>query len=101
MNIQFSYKAVPERDKSFLQNYVEKKRSRFETLIRDEDYDTARLEIRSEKFATKEAYQVDLNLFLPDKNFRASEDDHTIIEAFDLALDRLIIQIRKQNQKNK
>jgi len=37
-----------------------------------------------------------LEIFLswPSKDFMASEDDHTVIEAFDLALDKLINQLR-------
>lgn len=101
MNIQFSYKQVSERDRRFLEDYVEKKRERVKTLVSEKDFEIARLEIRSEKFAKKEAYNVELFLHLPNHQFMSSEDDHTIIEAFDLALDKLIIQIRKYHEKNK
>ncbi len=80
---------------------MEKKRSRIKTLISENDFEIARLEIRSEKFAKKEAFKVELFLNLPNENFISYEDDHTIIEAFDLAMDKLIIQLRKYNEKLK
>lgn len=101
MNTQFSYKQVSEKDKKFLEDYVEKKRERIKTLVAEEDFEIARLEIRSEKFARKEAFKVELFLYLPNQNFMSSEDDHTVIEAFDLALDKLVIQLRREHEKVK
>lgn len=101
MNIQFLYKQVSERNKKFLQEYITKKIDRFKKLIPEQELEIGRLEIKSEKFAKKEAYKVELFLSLPEHQFRASEDDHTIIEALDLALDKLIIQIRKEFEKLK
>ncbi len=101
MNIQFSYKQVSEKDKKFLQEYTQKKIERFKKLISEKELEVGRLEIKSEKFAKKEAFKVELFLSLPEHQFRASEDDHTIVEAFDLALDKLIIQIRKEFEKLK
>ena len=54
-----------------------------------------RLDVKAEAFATKAAFLVELTLHLPGKKLMAKEDDHTIIEAIDLALDKLIIQLRK------
>ena len=100
MFTQFSYKTVSEKDKKFLENYIEKKKDRIKTLVSGVDYEVARLEVRSEKFAKKEAFKVELFFSFPGNNFSSSEDDHTIIEAFDLALDKLIIQLRKNHEKN-
>ncbi|MBU4360457.1 ribosome-associated translation inhibitor RaiA [Candidatus Parcubacteria bacterium] len=99
MNIQFSYKQVAERDKKFLEEYITKKIDRFKKLISENELELGRLEIKTEKFAKKEAYKVELFLSLPEHQFRASEDDHTIIEAFDLALDKIIIQLRKYKER--
>ncbi len=99
MNIQFSYKQVNEKDKKFLEDYLLKKIDRFKKLIPEKELEIGRLEIKSEKFAKKEAYKVELFLSLPEHQFRASEDDHTMIEAFDLALDKLIIQLRKHKER--
>jgi len=102
MNTQFSFKNVSEKDKKFVTDYFySKKQERISTLISEQDFNNAELNIRSEKFAKKEAYKVELFFKLPGKEFLASEDDHTIIEAFDLALDKLIIQLRKNHEKQK
>ncbi len=99
MNIQFSYKQVPERDKNFLQEYIEKKDKRLATLVPEREMGVARLEVRVEKFAKKEAFKVELFLDLPTDQLMSGEDDHTVIEAFDLALDKLIIQLRKRHER--
>lgn len=99
MNIQFSYKQVADKDKVFLEDYLDKKKSRLTNLLNEEDLINSRLEIRAEKFVKKEAYKVEIFLITPHKKFGAEEDDHTIIEAFDLALDKLIMQLRKEHEK--
>lgn len=99
MNIQFSYKQVDEKGRVFLEDYLDKKISRLTTLLSEEILSSSRLEIRLEKFVKKEAYKVEIFLITPHKKFGAKEDDHTVIEAFDLALDKLIIQIRKDHER--
>lgn len=99
MNIQFSFKHVAEKDKKFLQEYISKKEDRLKTLLSDEDYENAFFEIKVEKFAKKEAFKIELFLKAPHVKLMASEDDHTVNEAFDLALDKLIIQLRKAHDK--
>ena len=101
MNIQFSYKNVSEKDKKFLQNYFDKKIDRISTLITKEEFEVANIEIRTEKFAKKEAYNLEIHFYLPGKSFMSSEDDHTVIEAFDLALDKLINQFRRYRDEKK
>jgi len=100
MTIQFFYKQVEEKDKHFLEDYLEKKKERLAKLLPDNQWENARLEIRAEKFMKKDAFKVEIFLISPVHDFMSSEDDHTIIEAFDLALDKLIMQMRKEHQKN-
>lgn len=99
MQVKFSYKSVEQKDKKFLEDYWLKKQGRLKTLLNTNDFDNARLEIRSEKFAKKDAFQVEIFLSTPTAKIMASEDDHTIIEAFDLSLDKLVIQLRKKHEK--
>jgi len=101
MHIQFSYKNVTEKDKKFLENYIDQKTERIAKLLSQQDFSNAHFEIRVEKFAKKEAYKCETRLDFPGQNFMASEDDHTVIEAFDLALDKLIIQLRKHKEELK
>lgn len=99
MNINYTFKNINPRDKNFLENYLPKKIVRFKTLLKRYTEDTYRLEVKAEEFATKAAYGVEVILHLPGQNLRAREDDHTMIEATDLAVDKLIIQLRKLNSK--
>jgi len=99
MTIQFSYKQVEEKDKSFLEDYLEKKKERLAKLLPDNDWQNAQLQIRAEKFVKKDAFKVEIFLKSPKYNLMSNEDDHTIIEAFDLAFDKLIMQIRKNHEK--
>jgi len=101
MHIQFSYKNVTEKDKKFLETYIDKKTDRIAKLMNESDFSNANLEIRVEKFTKKEAYKCEIHLNYPRQNFMTSEDDHTVIEAFDLALDKLIIQLRKHKDEQK
>lgn len=97
--ITYTYKNISPRDKKFLQEYLPKKLDRFDTLMKRFDVAECRLEVKAEAFATKAAYMVELILHLPKNKLMAKEDDHTIIEAIDLATDKLIIQLRKLTKK--
>jgi len=99
MQIKFSYKNVEPKDKKFLEDYWLKKQGRFRTLLNSNEFDNAHLEIRSEKLSKKDAFKVEIFLVTPVIKIMAGEDDHTIVEAFDLALDKLIIQLRKIHDK--
>lgn len=101
MHIQFSYKNVDHCDKKFLEDYLDKKIGRLETLMSAEDFESANLEIRVERFVKKEAYKIEIHLRAPKEKILASEDDHTVAEALDLALDKLVIQLRKLKEKDK
>lgn len=99
MQVKFSYKSVDSKDKKFLEDYWLKKQVRLQKLLDDNSFNNAHLEIRTEKFAKKDAFQVELFLSTPTIKIMASEDDHTVVEAFDLALDKLVIQLRKKHEK--
>ncbi len=97
--ITYTYKNLSPRDKNFLQDYLPQKLDRFKTLMTRFKEEECRLEVKAEAFATKAAYLVELTLHLPKKRLMAKEDDHTIIEAIDLAVDKLIIQLRKLTKR--
>ncbi|MDD5289913.1 MAG: HPF/RaiA family ribosome-associated protein [Patescibacteria group bacterium] len=99
MHIQFSYKNVDPRDKKFLEDYLDKKINRLENLMSADDFANSNLEIRVEKFVKKEAFKVEIHLGAPQEKILAFEDDHTVAEAFDLALDKLVIRLRKTKDK--
>jgi len=99
MQVKFSYKNVEPKEKNFLEDYWLKKQGRFKTLLNFNEFNNAHLEIRAERFVKKDAFKVEIFLTTPTINLMAGEDDHTIVEAFDLALDKLIIQLRKIHDK--
>jgi len=98
--INYTYKNLSERDKNFLTDYCLKKLDRFQTLMARFKQEECRLEVKAEAFATKAAYQVELILHLSSNILIAKEDDHTMIEATDLAVDKLIIQLRKLTDRH-
>ena len=96
----YTFKNLSPQDKNFLQDYLPQKSDRFKTLMKRFRENECRLEVKAEQFATKSAYMVELILHLPRTKLMAREDDHTIVEALDLAVDKLIIQLRKLVSKN-
>ncbi len=93
--VNYTFKSLDENEKSFLRNYIKQKIKRIKNLLWNYIEEDCRLEIKTEKFATKAAYKIEFILHLPNKKLMAVEDDHTINEAVDLALDKLTIQLRK------
>ena len=96
----YTYKNLSDKDKNFLQDYLPQKMDRFDNLMKRFKQEECRLEIKAEAFATKSAFMVELILHLPAKKLMAKEDDHTMVEAIDLAVDKLIIQLRKLVNRN-
>jgi len=95
MRIDFFFKNLTPAEKKSFENYFETKVPQLEKLIERHFKDSASLRVKAEKFNTKSAYEVTLDLKLPKRSFLVSEDDHTIVEAIDLAKDKLIAQIKK------
>jgi len=98
--INYTFKNLSLGDKKFLQDYINQKIKRIKNLMQNYIEEKCRLEIKIEKFATKAAYKIEFILHLPNAKLMAAEDDHTINEVVDLALDKLIIQLRKLINKN-
>lgn len=95
MQIDYFFKNLTPNEKSWCEEYVAAKVPQLEKLIHRYVRDSASLRIKAEKFNTKSAYKITLDLQLPRKRFLVSEDDHTIVEAIDLAKDKLIAQLKK------
>jgi len=95
MQIDFFFKNFNQAEKRSFENYFETKLPQLKKLIERHFKDSALLRVKAEKFNTKSAYEVTLDLKLPKRNFLVSEDDHTIVEAIDLAKDKLIAQLKK------
>lgn len=100
MNIQFTIKNLSDKEKVFFEDYATKRVQSLDKWVSHFPNDGVIMDIHIEKFATKEAYMVKMNLSLPGKTFNASEDDHTIEEAVDKTKDKLKRQLLKEKDKN-
>lgn len=95
MKIDYFFKNLDANEKKWCEEYVETKIPQLEKLIHRYAKDSAALRIKAEKFSSKSAYKITFDLKLPKQSFLVSEDDHTIVEAIDLAKDKLIAQLKK------
>ena len=95
MPINYTFKNLSDKEKKEIADYMILKSDRFDNLMRRFTSVECRLDVKAEKFATKAAYFVDLSLYLPGEKLMAKEDDHTLREAIDLAVYKLVIQLRK------
>jgi len=95
MQIDFFFKNFTSSEKQHFEDYFETKIPQLEKLVARHLEDSASLRVKAERFTTKSAYKVTFDLKLPKQSFLVSEDDHTIVEAIDLAKDKLIAQLKK------
>lgn len=95
MQIDFFFKNLTPAEKKHCEEYLATKIPQLEKLIHRNFEESASLRVKAEKFNTKSAYKVTLDLKLPKRSFLVSEDDHTIVEAVDLAKDKLVAQLKK------
>lgn len=100
MTINYSFKNFTAEEKQKFEEYFATKISHIEEAIKDFT-GAGKLQVRVEKFATKKAYKLSLNLGMPDINIFVSEDDHTINEVIDLTKDKLVAQVRKIRSRAK
>lgn len=101
MHVNYSYKNLTEREKSFVREYfsTNAKLGKIQAIVNRLNPDET-LEVRVEKFAKKSAYKVSL-LFQRPWNIFVSEDDHTLREAIDFAKDKMLERLRKIQAKKK
>ena len=69
--INYTFKNLSLRDRTFLQDYINQKIKRVKNLMQGYIEESCRLEIKTEKFATKAAYKIEFILHLPDKKLIA------------------------------
>jgi ribosomal subunit interface protein len=100
MIIQYTIKNLSSQEKGFFEVYAEKRIKLLEKWVKHHPDDSVIMEVHIEKFATKEAYKVIMNLTVPRNKFYASEDDHTIEEAVDKTKDKIKRQLLKEKDKN-
>ena len=96
MRFSYFFKHLSDIQKKFIKEYVEKKALQSERLLNDAEY---LVEVKAEQFATKHAYRIEFIVHAPGVRYIASEDDHTLQEAVDLAWEKILHQVRKAHSK--
>lgn len=99
MQFNYFFKNISAEEKNLFEQYFPKKIPRLDALVKN--FEPANCEVTIERFTKKKAYKISFNLKTSFGNFFASEDDHTITEAVDLAKDRLAHQLEKVHERNK
>lgn len=99
MKIQFFCKNCTGVEQEKFEKYIEKKFAAIERLLKKFDADSVTLEIKMQKFEKHKAYKVEFVLRVSRRKFVGEETSHTITKAVDLAKDRLIVQLKKFEEK--
>ena len=100
MKIRFHFQEIREADKKQLEKYLtEKKMSRLTRLLQHGNLALAKFILNAKYHERQNIYLVNLGLKISKNDFIAEKEGHTLLEAFDLAFDRLINQLRKLESK--
>ncbi|MFC1789411.1 HPF/RaiA family ribosome-associated protein [Patescibacteria group bacterium] len=100
MKISFYFQKFDESCKKELRDYLtEKKLNRLERLLHHGNLELAKFRVHAEYFPHHNAVLVKLTLSIKKHEFIAEKRTFNIIEAFDIAFDNLIIQVRKLEDK--
>ncbi|MDO8581338.1 MAG: HPF/RaiA family ribosome-associated protein [bacterium] len=99
MQIHYFYKHLSEEEQQLFDRYFVRKIPKLTALVKR--FEPVDCELTVERFAKKKAYKVSLNVKTAHGSFFASEDDHTIAEAVDLAKHKLARQLEKAHDRKK
>jgi ribosomal subunit interface protein len=96
MKINFSFSGTDATCKKTLESYVtEKKLQSLTRLLQHGNFDTAELDIRTEYRPHHNNFSVKIDLKIPRHILVSREGGYNVKEAFDLALDKIVVQMRK------
>jgi ribosomal subunit interface protein len=96
MNIRFYFQKISETDKEKLKKYFnDKKLGRLVKLLQRGNLELAKFVLNAKYHSRHNIFLVRLGLKIINKDLRAEEKGRNLIEAFDLAFDSLIRQLRK------
>ena len=100
MTVRFYFENIIKIDKENLQKYFrEKKLSRLEKLLQRGSFELAKFVLNAKYHRHHHINIVRLGLNIGKKDFESEEKSNNLIEAVDLAFDRLINQLRKLEGK--
>src|SRR3972149_7229985 len=96
MKINFSYHDVSSEDKIKLENYASAEKLQSLTrLLQHGNYDLAELDVRAVHMAHHNNYEVKMDLEVKKHVLVSEETAFNLTEAFDIALERIVVQLRK------
>jgi ribosome-associated translation inhibitor RaiA len=79
-----------------LENYVTKEKLHSLTrLLQHGNFDAADLDVRVEYMSHHNNFELKMDLKIPRHILNAQESGYSVTEAFDLTLDKIIVQMRK------
>ena len=97
MENSFLFKNVAKSEEEKLREYWAKKLPKIEKLLSHFAPDAVTLQLKAEYFEKHSAYKIDLILKIPSGTLSAEEISHAFTKAVDLALDRLVMQLKKNS----
>src|SRR3989338_95576 len=97
MRIRFCLQNINKADKEALENYFyDKKMARLKKLLQHGNFELAKFVLNAKYQLHRKIFLVRLGLKVARKDFTSEEKAYyNLTEAFDLAFDDLIIQLRK------
>ncbi|MFH1401509.1 MAG: HPF/RaiA family ribosome-associated protein [Parcubacteria group bacterium] len=96
MNVNFYFHKVDESCKKQIENYFNKEKlSRVERLLHHGNAESAELKVKVEYFLHHSEFFAKLILNIPRHEVVAEKRSFKLLEALDMALDRLVLQLRK------
>lgn len=96
MKLHFSFRKTTDDCNTQLESYVtEKKLNRLTSLLGEGNLDLADLNIRMEYLLHHNSFMVKIDLKIARHFLVAEETSHSFKKAFDLALDKIVAQLRK------
>lgn len=96
MNIRFYFQKISKTDKEQLEkDFKDKKLARLTKLLQHGNLELAKFVLNAKYHSRHNIFLVRLGLQVINKDLEAEEEGRHLIEAFDLAFDNLISQLRK------
>jgi ribosome-associated translation inhibitor RaiA len=96
MKINFSLHDIDESCKKKLEDYAnEEKLNSLVRLLPHDSIDSAILDIRAEYMVHHNNFEIKMVFKIPRHVLEAEQSGFSITEAFDLALDKIVVQMKK------
>ncbi|MEK7519405.1 MAG: HPF/RaiA family ribosome-associated protein [Patescibacteria group bacterium] len=96
MNIRFYFQEIDKGSQEKLRNYLtDKKLSRLTRLLQHGNLALAKFVLNAKYHRHHDIFLVRLGLKVAKKDLNSEEGSQNLLEAFDLALDKLINQLRR------